>query len=289
MTSDKWQVAGDKTGGTTLRLRSWHLSPTGHAEASEQRLATRHPSAFTLIELLVVMAIIAILAALLLPVLGRGKLAAQCARCASNLQQLGVATQMYWTDNSGNCFRLWSGDINNGRTWWFGWLGNDAEGHRPFDLSVGVLYPYLNGSDVRLCPTLDSAMPKFKPKATNIVFSYGCNTNLFVLTNQPFVNVSRIVRPTETAIFADSAQVNDFLRPASHGNPMLEEFYYLSLETNYSSSHNYPNGHFRHSQRANVVFCDGHAGLETMVPGSLDRRLPDQNIGQLRPEILLLR
>jgi prepilin-type processing-associated H-X9-DG protein len=108
------------------------------------------------------------------------------------------------------------------------------------------------------------------------------------MTNQPFVNASRIVRPTETAIFADSGQVNDFLPPASHSNPLLEEFYYLSLETNYSSSQNYPNGHFRHSQRANVVFCDGHVGLEKMVPGSLDQHLPDQNVGQLRPEILKL-
>jgi prepilin-type N-terminal cleavage/methylation domain-containing protein/prepilin-type processing-associated H-X9-DG protein len=286
--NDKWQMTSGKMAGAVAMAHSRRPSPAGRAEASERRLVARHPPAFTLIELLVVIAIIAILAALLLPVLSKGKLSAQRARCASNLQQLGVATQMYWADNGGNGFRLWSGDINNGRIWWFGWLGNGAEGHRPFDLSLGALYPYLNGSDVRLCPTLDCTMPKFKPKATNIVFSYGCNTNLFVMTNQPFVNASRIVRPTETAIFADSGQVNDFLPPASHSNPLLEEFYYLSLETNYSSSQNYPNGHFRHSQRANVVFCDGHVGLEKMVPGSLDQHLPDQNVGQLRPEILKL-
>jgi hypothetical protein len=29
-------------------------------------------------------------------------------------------------------------------------------------------------------------------------------------------------------------------------------------------------------------------GLEKMVPGSLDQHLPDQNVGQLRPEILKL-
>jgi hypothetical protein len=28
--------------------------------------------------------------------------------------------------------------------------------------------------------------------------------------------------------------------------------------------------------------------MESMVPGSCDRHLPDQNVGQLRPEILLL-
>jgi prepilin-type processing-associated H-X9-DG protein len=39
---------------------------------------------------------------------------------------------------------------------------------------------------------------------------------------------------------------------------------------------------------ANVVFCDGHVGTETMMPGSLDQRLPNQFVGQLRPEILTL-
>ena len=69
---------------------------------------------------------------------------------------------------------------------------------------------------------------------------------------------------------------------------MFEEWYYLDLETNYSNFNNQPNGHFRHSQRANVAFCDGHVGMETMVPDSLDKRLPNQFIGQLRPEILKL-
>jgi prepilin-type processing-associated H-X9-DG protein len=60
------------------------------------------------------------------------------------------------------------------------------------------------------------------------------------------------------------------------------------LETNYSSPNNYPNGHFRHAQKANVASADGHVDLEKAVPGSFDKRLPNQLIGQLRPEILKL-
>ncbi len=96
------QSAGDRTGGVNSRQysRGW------------QRMGTE--SAFTLIELLVVISIIAVLAALVLPVLSRAKEQGRATACLSNLHQIGIALQIYVGDYNN---RLpWMSDVYPGVT-----------------------------------------------------------------------------------------------------------------------------------------------------------------------------
>ncbi len=220
------------------------------------------------------------MAALLLPALTRGRVSAQQVQCASNVRQLGLAAHMYWDDNGGKCFRYGGVATNGGQLYWFGWIGPGPEGQRALDLAQGVLFPYVRGRGVEVCPSFNYVSAQLKLKAAGSSYTYGYNLFLSASSSQAPVDSTRLSRPAGLALLADAAQINTWQSPASPTHPLLEEWSYINGDTNQ------PNGHFRHSRRANVVFCDGHVGLETMVPGSLDMRLPDQFIGRFRPGAL---
>jgi prepilin-type N-terminal cleavage/methylation domain-containing protein/prepilin-type processing-associated H-X9-DG protein len=72
---------------------------------------------FTLVELLVVIAILAVLAAILFPVMSRARAKARDAVCVSNLKQLTLMMDMYLQDND-ELFP-WQSNTNQITDWWY--------------------------------------------------------------------------------------------------------------------------------------------------------------------------
>ena len=233
---------------------------------------------FTLVELLVVIAVVAIMASLLLPALSTAKRRAHDTVCSGNLRQLGLAGQMYWSDNDHRSFAYREGTVDGGDRFWFGWLERGGEGARRFDLSKGSLHSYLDGSGVETCPSLAYVDPRFKLKAVGSAYGYGYNMHLAGGFTGLGVRVDHLAKPDRTVFLADAAQVNTFQSPASKENPMLEEFYYVNERER--------TAHFRHDRKAMAVFCDGSVGQSGSVKGSIDDRMSAHWVGLLPGELL---
>lgn len=237
---------------------------------------------FTLIELLVVIALIAVLASLLTPALGKSRAAARAAQCTSNLRQFALATTMYWDEHDGLAFRYAQAPTNGGVVYWFGWLGEGPEGTRAFEASAGPLGTYLPCQNVSRCPALRTDSPQFKAKAkvSGGACGYGYNLTFSPPLDRPPFATASLSQPAGLAVFADAAQVNTFQAPASPTHPLLEEFYYLNTRE--------PTAHFRHAARALTSFADGHVAPERARPESFDPRMPQEKVGILRDEVLLV-
>jgi prepilin-type N-terminal cleavage/methylation domain-containing protein len=125
--------------------------------------------AFTLIELLLVIAIMAILAAMLMPALGRAKARARTVACINNLRQLGVGYSL-WADDHGQKYP-WVVDASDGGTMGAGFAWVHAQAISDFLVTPKLLHCPCD-DEKKTAADFSKGSPAGFPTLTNTAFSY---------------------------------------------------------------------------------------------------------------------
>ena len=255
-------------------------------------------NAFTLIELLVVIAIIAILAAILFPVFAQAKAAAKTTACLSNAKQIGLGTMQYLADSDGDFPQNWFGDGNP--FWEFWWQSHPTKG-----ANAGVaykwmdaIYPYVKNQDMFTCPVanLGSGVEKYiyrenltqrspvawEQPATRRWGSYCSNTAYWdggpgtpptSDRGTGTVNESQLQDSSGTIWVADGDGSFQCSWANINQQPNVSNLTIKTLGINGGLDPYEGAVVFRHQNRANVVWTDGHA--KSITPGDATVKVTD--------------
>jgi prepilin-type processing-associated H-X9-DG protein len=220
---------------------------------------------------LVVIAIVAILAAMLLPALGKAKAKARTVHCASNMKNWALATLMYVHDNNDRLPP--NGELSTDYTkpFWFTKLAPYLA--QKFD--PGALYNQqeIYKSPIRRCPAGAYGAPPFARTKQGWTYDWNCWIGVnYSYSGDPLVApfyygdkgkplyVTRIPKPADAMIFMD-------VLDASVYSPVDPAFRF-TMDTNgdglVDTNPIYPDTPFNsgrptvHSNGSNVTLLDGH-------------------------------